>query len=98
MTRPIQYFSDEYLEHCQKMSSTEIAEFLENFRLTYGEQPKESKLISLKVPENLLEAFKTKAKMRGVKYQTQIKALMQEWLAGELNEVTSKSSSKRKYR
>jgi predicted DNA binding CopG/RHH family protein len=79
--RPTQYFTDDYLAQCNKMSSQEILEFLENFRLLHlSRNPNKSKLISLKIPEELLNAFKAKAKLEGVLYQTQIKALMKRWL------------------
>jgi predicted DNA binding CopG/RHH family protein len=42
-----------------------------------------TRLISLKVPEDLLDAFRTKAELHGVRYQTQIKKLMRRWLLGE---------------
>jgi len=77
--RPIQYFSDEYLERCQGMTTEQILEFLESFR-RMQEKPKRSKLISLKVPEPMLESFKQKSELEGIKYQTKIKALMQSWL------------------
>jgi predicted DNA binding CopG/RHH family protein len=78
--RPVQYFTDEYLDECRKLSATEIAKFLEDFRLIHGQVKSKSRLISLKVPESLFNAFKLKAKAKGVKYQTQIKQLMQTWL------------------
>ena len=80
--RPVQYLSDEYLEQCKKMSLEEIVEFLENFRILHSSVEKsKSKLISIKIPEALLEAFKTKSKLSGVAYQTQMKVLMQKWLS-----------------
>lgn len=39
-----------------------------------------TKLISLKVPEELLQTFKMNAKKKGHRYQTLIKQLMLEWL------------------
>ena len=78
--RPVQYFSDEYLEQCRRMSPEEIVAFLESFRQLQAAKPAKSKLISLKVPEDLLEAFKLKAKANGLRYQTQIKQLMREWI------------------
>ena len=36
---------------------------------------------SSRVPEDLLEAFKAKARLHDVRYQTQIKRLMTEWVA-----------------
>ena len=74
-----QYFTDEYLEQCQKMKPKDILEFLESYRLMQA--PKSvSRLISLKIPEDLLHAFKTKSELNGVKYQTMIKTLMRSWL------------------
>ena len=34
--RPVQYFSDEYLERCRELSPDDIVRFLEDFRRTYG--------------------------------------------------------------
>jgi len=77
--RPVQYFSDEYLERCKGMTTEQTLEFLESFR-RMQEKPKRSKLISLKVPEPMLASFKQKSELEGIKYQTKIKALMQSWL------------------
>ena len=79
-SRPIQFFSDDYLEQCQRMRPEETLAFLDSFRRLQSSRPCKSKLISLKVPEDLLEAFKHKAKAGGLRYQTQIKQLMLEWL------------------
>jgi len=77
--RPVQYFSDQYLEQCKAMSAEQIVEFLEAFRLM--QQPVDkSKLISLKIPESMLKAFRCKCELENLKYQTQIKALMKEWI------------------
>jgi predicted DNA binding CopG/RHH family protein len=81
MNRPVQYFSDGYLAHCQKMSTSQICHFLESFRLLVSApklRPKR-KLISMKVPVPLLECFRTKAATRGIPYQTQIQNLMEDW-------------------
>lgn len=77
--RPVQYFSNEYLARCKGMATEQILESLEAFR-RMQEKPKRSKLISLKVPEPMLEAFKQKSALEGIKYQTKIKSLMQSWL------------------
>ena len=81
--RPVQYFSKEYLEQCRSMTPGQIVRFLDDFRVLHGSRKERSKsrLISLKVPEPLLEAFKTKAQLSDVPYQTQIKRLMADWLA-----------------
>jgi hypothetical protein len=78
--RPVQFFSDEYLERCRDMKPEEVIEFLENFRLLHGGDRPASRLISLKIPGDLLAAFRGKCRLEGVKYQTRIKHLMGEWL------------------
>ena len=63
------------------MKPEQVLRFLEDFReLQKARKPARSKLISLKVPEDLLESFKAKANQTGCLYQTQIKKLMREWL------------------
>ncbi|MFK8011441.1 MAG: hypothetical protein AB8B80_05335 [Marinicellaceae bacterium] len=78
--RALQKFSDEYLERCQEINIEERLQFIENFRLMHSIQKSPSKLISMKVPEHLLDAFKLKSKLSGIAYQTQIKKLMKQWL------------------
>jgi len=79
-SRPVQYFSKENLERSRKLKTEEILEFLENFRLLHAGTSLPTRLISLKIPGNLLEAFRGKCKLEGVKYQTQIKRLMSDWV------------------
>ncbi len=78
--RAIQHFSDEYLEQCRGMTPDQVIRFLDDFRRLHGSRPAASKLISMKVPEDLLNAFKTRAKMANTPYQTQIKVLMKAWV------------------
>ena len=78
--RPLQRFSNAYLERCRELSPEDVVRFLEDFRKLHGAATARSRLISLKVPEPLLAAFKAKARLHGVPYQTQIKTLMQAWL------------------
>lgn len=78
--RPVQYFSKEYLERCRTMTPEQILGFLEDFQTLQSAAPAKSRLISLKVAEPLLAAFKTKAGLCAVPYQTQIKRLMKNWL------------------
>lgn len=79
--KALQEFTDEYLEQCKKMSTEEILYFLESFRQMHGpQQSDKSKLISLKIPESLLDGFRKKCDLHGVRYQTQIKELMRAWL------------------
>ena len=78
--RPVQLFSDAYLARCRAMKPEEVLEFLETFRLLHERARPASRLISLKVPEDLLEAFRSRCQLEGVRYQTQIKRLMSDWL------------------
>lgn len=78
--RPVQGFTAEYLERCRALSPDDVVRFLEDFKRIQGASSARSRLISLKVPEPLLAAFKTRARLSGVRYQTQIKALMRDWL------------------
>lgn len=79
--KAVQYFSKNYLEECARMEPEQILRFLEEFRLVHSRtKTQRSRLISIKVPEELLEAFKAKSRLHGVPYQTQIKRLMKEWL------------------
>ncbi len=78
--KAIQYFSETYLEHCRDMTPDQVLKFLDDFRRLHGTQPSASKLISMKVPEDLLNAFKARSRMTNTPYQTQIKVLMREWL------------------
>jgi len=81
MNRPVQYFSEDYLLYCQKLTPDQIVEFLEQFReVAQAGIHSPSKLISIKIPENLLSAFKFKAKARGQPYQSVMKELMRRWL------------------
>ena len=80
--RPVQYFSDDYLAAVRTTSPDEVVQFLENFREMHAPGAR-SRLISMKVPEDLLYAFKAKAKMSNTPYQTQIKALMKTWVLNE---------------
>lgn len=77
--KPVQFFDDEYLEQCKSFSTEAILEYLEQFRLMQQSTDK-TRLISLKVPESLLATFKTKSKLHQIKYQTQIKKLMADWV------------------
>ncbi len=84
--KALQKFSPEYLEQCKQMQPKEIVQFLEDFRvlhltLAQSNLKLKSKLISIKIPESLLGAFRKKAELAGVPYQTQIKILMKEWLS-----------------
>jgi predicted DNA binding CopG/RHH family protein len=77
--KAVQYFSDDYLARCREASAEDILQFLESFRLM--QMPAgPSKLISLKVPEDLLNAFRQRCQLEGIKYQTCIKQLMRDYV------------------
>lgn len=82
--RPVQEFSKEYLERCKEMTIAQRLEFVDSFqKLMTSTRPSKSKLISMKVPEDLLEVFKARAELEGQPYQTLIKKLMRDWLDKE---------------
>ena len=87
--KPIQYFSEEYLEQVKAASSSEIAEFLESVRLLHeaSKQTNSSTPISLKVQDELLKAFRLKCEIEGIRYQTKIKQLMSAWLSAHLPQL-----------
>ena len=78
--KTIQYFTQEYLKRCEGMTSDQIIEFLENYRMLFSTIPEKSQLISLKIEPTLLKAFKRRAELEGTPYQTLIKQLMKSWL------------------
>ena len=80
MNKTIQYFTQEYLKRCEGMTSDQIIEFLENYRMLFSTIPEKSQLISLKIEPTLLKAFKRRAELEGTPYQTLIKQLMKSWL------------------
>ena len=77
--RGIQKFSPEYLEQTRKASPESTLRFLDEFRRLHAPKTK-SRLISVKVPEPLLAAFRQRCEIEGVRYQTQIKKLMTDWV------------------
>lgn len=80
MKKAVQYFTKEYLDRCAGMTPDQIIEFIENYRNLVAKVPEKCQLISMKVEPSLLNAFKLKAKLEGIHYQTKIKQLMKDWL------------------
>jgi predicted DNA binding CopG/RHH family protein len=70
--------------YIKDLSPDLILQRFENLRFYHKLDAKremgKSKLISMKIQEPLLDAFKQKAEFIGVPYQTQIKVLMKDWL------------------
>jgi predicted DNA binding CopG/RHH family protein len=93
--RPVQFFTDEYMEQCRGMTTDQVIRFLEDFRTLHARRPSRSKLISLKVPEDLLGAFRQRAELAGVPYQAQIKRLMREWVLDGRDETVRPVRSSR---
>lgn len=77
--KPVQFFDDDYLEQCKTFSTEAILDYLDNFRLMQQANDK-TRLISMKVSESLLASFRVKAELHQIKYQTQIKKLMADWV------------------
>lgn len=67
-------------EKLRQLSPSQAADFLEDYRQLIHGQGEGSKLISLRVPESLLRAFRSKAESTGSKYQRQILSLMRAWI------------------
>jgi predicted DNA binding CopG/RHH family protein len=80
MKKGIQTFSKEYLERCKEMTPDQILEFLEDYKSLVLNMPEKCQLISMKIEPSLLKAFKHKAKLEGIPYQTLIKKLMRSFL------------------
>lgn len=79
--RPTQLASEAQIVSSDGEDVTAIVEFLESFRqLADPRTAKAPKLISIKVPEPLLAAFRFKAERENKKYQTKIKELMLEYV------------------
>ncbi len=70
-----------------KLSPEQAFQFLNDFQLMVAEQDTKSKLISLRVPENILSAFKIQAKSKNYKYQSLIVKLMREWIVSRRGKV-----------
>jgi predicted DNA binding CopG/RHH family protein len=83
ITRPVQLASEAQILDQDLDDVTPIVQFLEDFRNMMDPRARhKSKLISIKIPEPMLAAFKYKASQAKTPYQTMIKTLMAEWLAG----------------
>ena len=77
----LQRFSKTQLERGRTLSPSQVLRFIEDYRAIHLPRERQrSKLISLKLSEPLLRAFKDKSQLTGVPYQSQIKALMRQWL------------------
>lgn len=78
--KALQIFTKEALDNSKSLTPTEVAQFLEDFRLLHENIDSKSKLISIRMPEHLLKSFKLKCKANSIPYQAKIKELMKEWV------------------
>lgn len=63
-----------------ELTPLQTLQFLEDFRNLVHNKDAKTLAISLRVPENVLNVFKIKAKKKRLKYQSVIVQLMREWL------------------
>lgn len=62
--------NDQTTTHIERVSAEQALEFIDAFQKMMADRDEPTKLISLRVPENILRAMKTKAKFEQKKYQT----------------------------
>lgn len=63
-----------------ELTPEQVLQFMSDFSETVHGIDKKTKLISLRVPENILNSFKVKAKLDNRKYQSLIVQLMRDWI------------------
>ena len=81
--KTVQKMSRAQIEAGLKMKIEDRLKFVEEFmKLAHFAGVHRSKLISLKVPEDLLKVFRHKCEIEGVLYQSKIKSLMSAWVLG----------------
>lgn len=80
IARITQRFNPDSLEHTRQMTPTQIADFISDYQQVFFSNEGDKKLISMRVPEKLLNSFKAKAKLSNRSYQNIIVDLMRDWL------------------
>ena len=63
-----------------KLTPDQAWQFLENFSAMAHGKDEKTEMISLRVPGNILQAFKAKSQEQELKYQSQIIKLMRQWI------------------
>lgn len=63
-----------------RISPDEAMEFIESFKKMLLEKDEPTKLISIRIPENILNVLKTHAKTNGKKYQSLIVEILRKEL------------------
>ncbi len=79
-TKPLHIFTPERLKADRNLSATQIAEFLDNFAKIHFSASEKRKLISIRVPESLLNALKHLSRKNNKPYQTQILGILKDWV------------------
>lgn len=78
--KALQLHSARRLDEDRQLTAEQALEFLEQFSQLAAGDEGPRKLISLRVPERLLELFRAKAQRNGRRYQSEIVRLMRESL------------------
>jgi predicted DNA binding CopG/RHH family protein len=79
----VQYLSEEYIKQTMNATPEQSLNFLEQYRLLQGAKSakeQSSTAISIRIPDQMLATLKAKAELQGIKYQTLIKKLIQDYL------------------
>lgn len=75
--RALQKFKKSDLDN--RASTEQVAIFLHDFMAMAHGQDSKTKMISIRVPENILNTFRLKARSEGIAYQSKIVSLMRAW-------------------
>lgn len=81
--KSVQYLSPDYIMRTKDASPLQVLEFLEQYRLLQGAKDapqQKSTAISIRIPDQMLSTLKAKADAQGIKYQSLIKKLIQDYL------------------
>jgi predicted DNA binding CopG/RHH family protein len=84
-TKPLHIFTPERLQADQNLSATQIAEFLDDFAKIHFSANEKRKLISIRMPESLLNTLKHLSRKNGKPYQTQIIDILKDWVLKNIN-------------
>lgn len=76
-----QYMPREKIAEARTMTPEMILSFIDDYQHMVHGVDRKRKLISLRVPENILEQFKFKARKKNLSYQKQIVELMRAWVS-----------------
>jgi len=68
------------MKNDQRIKPLDALEFLESMRLLSSQIDEEKKMISMRIPQNLIRALKLKAKVENKKYQNLIVESIREYL------------------